>query len=99
VDDVQRHPVELDPELGERIDLGLLRAPVELLRPVAHHFLEPAALDAELPRLVAEVVGPTSRAQPPPQVVDLRRGNLDAKRRDAHGRFLPCHLATLRLRS
>ena len=44
-----RHPVELDPELREGIDRRLLRAPVEILRPVAHHLLEPAALDAVLP--------------------------------------------------
>jgi hypothetical protein len=69
VDEVEVDPVERHPELSERVQLRLLRPPVEAVSPALRQAPHEREARAVLPPRPGDLVGPPGARQPLPQVV------------------------------
>jgi hypothetical protein len=85
VEEVDPEPVDLDPELRERVQARLGCAPVVLVCPVGAQLLQVAERDALRPVLDWLAFRPAGAPEAVAQVVELGVGNLDAERRDRIG--------------
>jgi len=82
VEQVDAEPVDLDPELRDRVQAGLGCAPVVSVRPGAAQLLQVAEGDALGPVVDRLALRPAGAPEAVAQVVELCVGNLDAKRCD-----------------
>jgi hypothetical protein len=79
VDEVQVDAVELDTELLERVELGLLRTPVEPVPPVLDEAAHEGEVRAEPPASAFDLVGPACEAESDPEVVEDLVGYVQAE--------------------
>jgi hypothetical protein len=77
VEEVDRLSVDLGRELGEPVELGLLRSPVVAGSPIRDQLLQVADRHAGGPVDAGELDGPPGPVEPVLQVVEVGLGNLD----------------------
>jgi hypothetical protein len=83
VHEVDPEPADVRLEVRQRVELALVRSPVEAVGPVRHQRSQRLALRSLLPSGVVHLIGPAGVAQPPSQVGEHRV--LDADRERSRG--------------
>ena len=92
VDEVDLHPVDLCPELRQRVQSRLALAPVVVARPVAGQLLQRRQLHALRSIRDQLLAGPARRRDAPAQLGEFLFGNLDLERTYVDGRFGSTHV-------
>jgi hypothetical protein len=82
VNEMQIEPVDLGDEMGERVQLALLRAPVEAVAPVVEQLPEVFEVRPVIPAAPGDLVGPPRARDALAQVGERPLGNRDAERPD-----------------